>query len=67
MRQADWCHHSHVVEADEAQCVPGEPGAGHANAIQREADDKEANSHLDASHNEQRLAALQHETPGGFT
>ena len=32
-QQAAWWHHSHVVEADEAKCVPREPGAGHANAI----------------------------------
>ena len=50
-QQATWCDHSHVVEADEAQSVPGEPGAGHANAVQREANNEEANGHLDASHN----------------
>ena len=61
-RQPGW-HHSHVIEADEAECVPGEPGAGHADAIQRETNDEEANSHLNASHNEQRLAALQNEAP----
>ena len=63
-QQAAWWHYSHVVEADEAQRVPGKPCASHADAVQREADDKEADGHLNTSHNEQRLTALQHNASG---